>query len=88
MDHYEQLVTAQTEQLRRMRGTSLTGLDDEADEEVVAGGGSNPTRADSTSMTEDEVRREEEVIAELERKKRNLEDRVNGIEKDLGGLMR
>ena len=34
------------------------------------------------------ARQEEEEIKELERKKRGLEDRVSGMERDLGGLLR
>jgi hypothetical protein len=39
-------------------------------------------------MTKEDLMREEEEIRELERKKRGLEDRVTGMERDLGGLMR
>lgn len=45
-------------------------------------------RSDSPLMTEEDLKREEENIKELEFKKRTLEDRVNGMEKDLGGILR
>ncbi len=35
-----------------------------------------------------DLKQEEEEIKELERKKRGLEDRVSGMERDLGGLLR
>ncbi|RDW86137.1 uncharacterized protein DSM5745_02779 [Aspergillus mulundensis] len=38
-------------------------------------------------VTDADLERELEEIRELERKKRNLEARVNGMERDLGGLM-
>lgn len=36
----------------------------------------------------DDLRREEEEIRELEKKKRALEDRISGMERDLGGFLR
>lgn len=89
LDHYEQLVEEQSEQLGRMNGISTAGLDDEADEEVVASGGNITTSHDEdVPMTAEDLKSQEEDIAELERRKRTLEERVSGIEKDLGGLMR
>lgn len=40
------------------------------------------------NVTDEDIERELEEIRELERKKRGLEDRVTGMERDLGGLMR
>ena len=77
----------QSAELSRMNGISSAGLDDEADEELVAGGGATPESDQQPTSVED-LRREEEGIAELERRKRMLEERVDGIEKDIGGLMR
>ena len=37
-------------------------------------------------VTDADIERELKEIRELERRKRNLEDRVNGMERDLGGL--
>lgn len=39
-------------------------------------------------MTADDVRREEEEVRELERKKRGLEDRVNSMGRDISGVLR
>jgi hypothetical protein len=44
----------------------------------------NPEPSD---VTDADLDRELEEIRELESKKRSLEDRVNGMERDLGGLM-
>lgn len=40
------------------------------------------------SVTEEDLRREDEEIRDLEKRKRGLEDRVSGMERDLGGLLR
>jgi hypothetical protein len=40
------------------------------------------------SVTEEDLTLEEQEIKELELKKRTLEERVTGMEKDLGGLLR
>lgn len=39
-------------------------------------------------ITAEDFLREEEEIQDLEKKKRALEDRVRGMERDLGGLLR
>ena len=39
-------------------------------------------------MTEDDLRREEEEVRQLERKKRGLEDRVNSMGRDISGVLR
>ena len=44
--------------------------------------------AKESQMDAVDMRQEEEDIKELERKKRGLEDRVSGMERDLGGLLR
>ncbi|KAL4940102.1 hypothetical protein BDV06DRAFT_25640 [Aspergillus oleicola] len=40
-----------------------------------------------TDITDADLVRESEEIRELEKRKRSLEDRVNGMERDLGGLI-
>lgn len=39
-------------------------------------------------VTDEDIERELEEIRELERRKQALENRVTGMERDLGGLMR
>lgn len=46
----------------------------------------NPTTAPS-EVTDADIEREMEEIRELERRKRALEARVSGMERDLGGLI-
>ena len=52
----------------------------------------NPTIAvpadEEIYIAPDDLRREEEEIRELEKKKRALEDRISGMERDLGGFLR
>lgn len=43
---------------------------------------------EEVAVTDEDLRCEEEEIGELERKKKELEDRVSGMERDLGGLLR
>ncbi|KAL4805457.1 DASH complex subunit Spc34 [Aspergillus unguis] len=47
----------------------------------------DPHHAEATTVTDSDIERELEEIRELERKKRALETRVNGMERDLGGLL-
>ncbi|KAL4922168.1 DASH complex subunit Spc34 [Aspergillus aurantiobrunneus] len=46
-----------------------------------------PSNLEGTDITDSDLDRELEEIRELERKKRSMEDRVNGMERDLGGLL-
>lgn len=43
---------------------------------------------ESVIVTRADLQREEEEVQELERKKQSLEERVTGMERDLGGLMK
>lgn len=85
IEHYEGRVALQSRELERMHRPSGAGdyydddegmVDAQEEEELVA------------PMTKEDLMREEDEIRELERKKRGLEDRVTGMERDLGGLMR
>ena len=89
MEEYEELVAEQTAQLRKMNGTSgLTFDDHELDEITMQDVNTPDSQPSKLPLTEEELRREEDACAELERKKWTLEERVSGMEKDLGGLMR
>lgn len=79
--HYETLVNKQTADLARMNKPTY---DDDNDVDVVE---EEPTVA-AAPMTKEDLEAEEAEIQELERKKKALEDRVTGMERDLGGLMR
>ncbi|KAK8054896.1 hypothetical protein PG993_000123 [Apiospora rasikravindrae] len=77
--YYEAKVAEQTEALGRQHKDMWS--DEEEEEEEEAG------VADGAIMTEEELRREEEEVQELDRKKRELQERLKAMEKDLGGLM-
>lgn len=86
IEEYEELAVEQIAQLNRLnRSTSFKNDDEFASLQPSEGA---DELSDDLPVTEDEMRREEAAIAELERKKKTLEERVNGMEKDLGGLMR
>ncbi|KAG9234224.1 DASH complex subunit Spc34 [Amylocarpus encephaloides] len=80
VDHYENKVQRLG---RELEGISRPDRWDDDDED---GGG--VYEEEEVQVTDDDLRREEEEIRELERKKRELEDRVSGMERDLGGLLR
>lgn len=46
------------------------------------------TKSEAVEVTDEDIERELEAIRELEAKKRRLESRVTGMERDLGGLLR
>ena len=86
---YETRVAKQAAQLaKRSRRGGMTGDQDDT------GLGEPPeftVRDERTSelpITAEDLESEEQDIRELERKKRALEDRVNGMDRDLGGLLR
>ena len=83
---YEALVAKQTEELDRANNA---GYDDhdfttEGADKIDSSSVSGPAER----YGPEDFMREEAEMKELEQKKQNLEDRVSGIDKDLGGLMR
>ncbi len=69
------------------RPTSRGGHSEPEDVEDIA---DTATGAEEVSlpMTKEDLEQEEREVRELESKKQGLQDRVEGMEKDLGGLMR
>ncbi|KAK4996678.1 hypothetical protein LTR66_003764 [Elasticomyces elasticus] len=84
--HYEARVGRQTAELERMHRKS--GYGDEEEDDGAETAKSNDVPDGAITMTAEDTRREEEEIRELERKRKSLEERVKGMESDLGGLMR
>lgn len=79
--HYEGRVARNAVQLEGMKGSySSSGGNHEVMEEK---GGK-----ETVLLTREELEREEKEVKVLEEKKRGLEERVNEMDKDLGGLMR
>ena len=82
---HEELVANQSAQLRSMSRPSTFDVEDAEDDvfQNVA-----PQRVEEQRLTYEDIQREEESVRELERRKRTLEERVSGMEKDLGGILR
>lgn len=68
--------SAELEQMRDSYG-------DDMDDYDMTG----PVKTETSDITDEDIERELEEIRDLERRKRALEDRVTGMERDLGGLM-
>ena len=93
IDRYESRVSTQAGQLAKLnKAKRYTGELDEGDNQVDGddGLGANEVINSTTEdhLTVADLGREEEEIRELENRKRLLEDRVSGMERDLGGLLR
>ncbi|SMQ51658.1 unnamed protein product [Zymoseptoria tritici ST99CH_1A5] len=82
IQYHEARVNQQSEDLAKI---SRKDYDAEEDED---GGEDGSVAAAPAVMSREDMEREEVEIRELERKKKALEERVTGMEKDLGGLMR
>ncbi|EME81095.1 uncharacterized protein MYCFIDRAFT_211749 [Pseudocercospora fijiensis CIRAD86] len=81
--HYEAKVLQQAEELAKTSRSYSQDADDDPMADIDEDAASN-----ITPVTKEELEAEEAEIRELERKKRALEERVTGMERDLGGLMR
>lgn len=73
--HLETHVTDQSAQLERMN-YNYDAMDD-----------ADVPQKRTQEITDEDIQRELDEIRELELRKRMLEDRVNGMERDLGGLV-
>jgi len=82
---YEARVASQTAQLSRMN-KGLDNTQDHGDEDGDMIVTAEPPR-ESAPVTDDDLRAEEQAIIELEQKKREMEERVASMERDLGGLL-
>ena len=80
---YEDRVSKQSAQLAKLNKHKDGDEDVEEDDQDE----SDYTPA-VNQVTEQDIEQELEEIEELEKKKRALEDRVSGMERDLGGLLR
>jgi len=85
---YELKVSKQTAQLAKINRNKDGDGDFEDDDEDTDYGTIIADGPHEMHITVEDLRREDEEIRELERKKRTLEDRVSGMERDLGGLLR
>lgn len=80
--YHEQRVAKQSEALAGRRGYGDVQDDEDDDADV-------PVQENTfVALSAEDLEAEENEIRELEAKKKALEERVAGMEKDLGGLMR
>jgi predicted MPP superfamily phosphohydrolase len=84
IQYHEGRVNQQTEDLAKITRKDYADDDDGENGDV----GASAAAAAPTIMSREDMEREEAEIRELEMKKKALEERVTGMEKDLGGLMR
>ncbi|MCJ1274046.1 hypothetical protein MMC21_001840 [Puttea exsequens] len=87
---YEGRIANQMAQLAKMNTHKDGSVDfeDEDDEDLDNRNVNETDSSHEMHVTEEDLRKEDEEIRELEKKKRVLEDRVSGMERDLGGLLR
>ena len=85
ISRYEARVAKQTAQLTKMNGKK-EGRNDYEEEDSEEQGPDEATPG--FHITEEDLQKELIEIEELEKKKHLLEDRVSGMERDLGGLLR
>lgn len=81
LQYYEARVAELTEGVERNRGH---WRDEDDEEEAAAGEGGEAEGV----VTEEDLRAEEDEVRELDRKKRELQQRIRSMDKDLGGLLR
>ncbi|TLS24530.1 hypothetical protein PpBr36_08253 [Pyricularia pennisetigena] len=79
--YYEARVAEQTSRLERMNRDRYAEEDDTQDDEEAEDQGVDD------GFTEEDLRREEEEVRELDRKKKELQQRLKAMDKDLGGLL-
>ena len=84
ISHHEAKVSKQQTKLNRLNKSADYSQDAYEDEIENA----PPDESTEATATEQDLVAEEQEIRELEAKKLALEERVSGMEKDLGGLLR
>lgn len=80
--YYETKVAGQAERLGRMNKKD-DGFGDPEEEEAE----DQEVAITDSLMTEEDLRREEEEVRELDKKKKELQERLRAMDKDLGGLL-
>lgn len=79
--YYEARVEEQSEALGRMNKDHLFDDDEDEEQEDVTG-------FHGDCWTDEELRREEEEVRELDKMKRELQERLKDLDKDLAGVLR
>ena len=86
--HHEARVAKQETRLDRKNRPKHLDDDEEDREDEVSSSLLSGEDEHPCDITEDDLEREQAEIQELDKKKRALEERVAGMERDLGGLQR
>ena len=84
IERYEARVSKQASQLERMNQSKNYN----ATEKYVNKDHEALHEQQYAEINAEDIQREEAEMKELEKKKRGLEDRVSGYERDIGGLLR
>jgi hypothetical protein len=82
LQHYETQIADQAAQLSKLNKSRDYGSDYEDEDTAL------PEVAVLEEFTAEDMAQAEEEIRVLERKKKSLEDRVAGMDKDISGVMR
>lgn len=87
--YYEAKVAEQAERLVRMNKRPDDFGDEDEEENVGEDADADPVNNGimDSLMTEEDLRREEEEVRELDKKKKELQERLRAMDKDLGGLL-
>lgn len=85
--YYEAKVSEQAEALGRMNKDHWRDEEDDDDDEDEGENGDGGGDVEGEIITEEDLSREEDEVRELEKKKKELQERLRAMEKDLGGLM-
>lgn len=86
--HYEAIVAEQSVKLDRLNQGNNHFVEELELNAISRHQPSGSVQERRNEVIDEDLRREEEEIRELEAKKFTLEKRVSGIERDLGGLLR
>lgn len=85
LTYYEAKVAEQAQRLEGMNRDRRGGGDDDYDDDDDMSMAAAPAPVDGP--TEEDLRQEEDEIRELERKKKELQEQLRAMDKDLGGLL-
>ncbi|KAF2012389.1 DASH complex, subunit Spc34 [Aaosphaeria arxii CBS 175.79] len=83
IEHYEYRISEQVAQLDKVYSDRARDYDNELDDTNVD---SDPPAF--VPMTEEDLKKEEEEVRFLERKRKGLEDRVHNMNRDISGVLR
>ncbi|EON65457.1 hypothetical protein W97_04695 [Coniosporium apollinis CBS 100218] len=86
LEHYEMRIAEQSAQLNRMNRSHAFDAEDDLDDAEATN--AQPSAPAEIALRREDLHKEEEEIRELECRKRELEDRVSSMGRDLSGVLR